>query len=538
MTKLDLTITEQMDYETFVRIISDIPSCIFFKDSDLKYRFSSHCWAQLVSDDIIGKTDLEIRKDKENAQKAMEADRAIIESKKGVSYVIKSDIDGDVSYLELIKEPIVDASGQVIGIVGLINDVTEKTIMEKKIVDMSEMLEVQCRELETSNEELKASLKKVEQLHTAQKLFTASMNHELRSPLNGIIGSLQLLMDDNRLNSEQAEQVKNAYFSSQLMLEIVNELLDYAKLEMSNFTINNEPFSLPDIISNIQFVAKTQADVKGLKFRLVCDNNLQDNYIGDKTKISQIIHNLVSNAIKYTETGTVTLTFSYMDGNLIITCADTGQGISKESMGALFDPFVRFNEKKNANIQGTGLGLSVVKKILDLMKGQITVSSEINKGSVFTVKIPVESASGSCKSVNISSDSANLYTDISFIYDNLNVLCVDDSKVNATVLVSMLNRFGISTDVAYSAKEGIKQAAENKYNIIFLDHMMPGMDGLEAFEEIRKTCPLNKETPVIMLTGNSGKSYEELYIQHGIDGWLVKPIIKDLLIAKIKEVIR
>jgi len=520
MTNLDAAIMKEMDYETFVKIISDIPSCIFFKDTELKYRFSSHCWAQLISDDIVGKTDLDIRKDKENAEKAMEADRQIIASKKGCSYVIKSDIDGEVSYLELIKEPIIKDDGTVIGIVGLINDVTEQKVMEKRIVGMSEMLKAKCREQQSS-------LERIQKMNTAQKLFTASMNHELRSPLNGIIGNLQLLLADDTLNEEQKQYVDNAFTSSKMMLDIVNELLDFAKGEMSGLTIRNKEFSLSKILNNLEFTAKVQARNKGLDFFMFKDDNLPERYISDEQRINQILTNIVSNAIKYTETGSIVITVSSSGDKLVFSCSDTGQGIDKASIDSLFDPFTRFNEDNNVHIQGTGLGLAVVKRIIDSMNGEITVDSTVGEGSTFTVMIPVEQVTESDGLVSASAETATVD------FGSLTALCVDDSAVNAKIMSSLLGKLGMTADSAFSANEAIQRAEEVRYDIIFMDHMMPDMNGIETFKAIREKGGVNASTPVVMLTGNAGEDYEDYYRQQGAQGYLLKPV----LIEQLKEVV-
>jgi len=530
MSKKEVSIADFLDSEQIVDIISNIPSNIFFKDTDLKYRFLTHHWAQLLSDDILGKTDVEIRKDTENAIEAMAADRKIIDSKKGTNYVIECNIDDYQSFLELIKEPIFDSNGEVIGIVGLINDVTENMILKNKIVGMSGDLERQCNELEASNEELKLSLDKVEKMHAAQKLFTASMNHELRSPLNGIIGNLQLLMDDDDITEKQLEYVKNAFFSSQHMLEIVNELLDFAKLEMSRISLKNEKFSLLELLNNIQFLAEVQTKAKGLAFEVIKDKSVQDYYVGDKTRVSQIIYNLVSNAIKYTEKGCITLSVSYIDCNLIISCADTGQGISDENIDRLFDPYVRINEANNSHITGTGLGLSVVKKIIEVMNGEITVSSKVNEGSNFTVKLPLGVALNDENSLPVEESDVD---DTPFEFNKICCLCVDDSKVNVNVMVSILNQMGIQAEDASCGKEGIEKANAKKYDVIFMDHMMPEMDGIETIQYIRKNCKINAKTPFIMLTGNTDDSYGELYRNNGINEWLFKPVVKEQIKDKI-----
>lgn len=535
MTNLDEKIMKELDYATFVKIISNIPSCIFYKDKDLKYRFSSHCWAQLISDDIVGKTDLDIRKDKENAIKAMEADREILRSKKGCNYVIKSDIDGVVSYLELIKEPILGDDGEAIGIVGLINDVTEKVTMQQQILEMSKQLEEQCKELEASNVELKDTVEKVEKLLAASKLFTASMNHELRSPLNGIIGMLQVLMDDNNLDQEEKQNVNNAFQSSQLMLNIVNELLDFAKMERDEFRIKHETFNMRDLLGNVEFVSKNQANAKNLEFNMEVDDSVGDVYVGDEVRIKQIINNFTSNAVKYTDAGSIKLAIGMEDNYLVISCADTGQGMTEEALQYLFDPYVRFNEKKNAKIQGTGLGLSIVKKIIDKMQGSIDVSSEFGVGTTMIAKIPIQAGDNSRLDDNTNGDFVAVNDVREVDFSKLRALCVDDTKANAAVMAVLLKNIGITADKVYSGKEAIDKLKQVKYDIIFMDHQMPEMDGVEAFKIIRSEAGLNKKTPVVMLTGNADESYEKLYTDAGLDGYLVKPAMKNDIIEMIKQ---
>lgn len=528
---------KEFDYNTFTKIISNIPSNIFFKDTELKYRFCTHKWAQLNSNDIVGKTDLEVRKDKENAILAMEADREILRSKKGCSYVIKSDIDGEVSYLELIKEPIIGDDGEAIGIVGLINDVTEKTLMAQKLQELSEQLEERCAELGNTNEELKTSLQIVEQMNSLQKMFTASINHELRSPLNGIIGLLQILKDEGSLSKSQESYVDNAFKSSQLMLEIVNDLLDHAKLETGEFNIINDEFDLRDVIESVDEVTKKLAEGKGLDFEIIIKDDLYCKYIGDEVRIKQILNNLLSNAVKYTEKGKVTLSIDYSDEMLSIMCTDTGQGISEESIKVLFDPYVRLNEKKNKNINGTGLGLSIVKRMIDAMDGSILVESTVNKSTTFYVKIPMEVYD---KTVTFADKKMRDVPDAKAVakdFSALSVLCVDDIKVNITVFSGLLKNTGIKIDKAYSGKEAIEKSNANKYDIIFVDHQMPDLDGIDTYKIIRQESGYNKETPVVIMTANAGKEYEEKYNEIGFDGYLSKPVLKEKLIEMIEKVV-
>lgn len=513
----------EIDYRTFMNIINDIPSCIFFKDTNLKYLFSSHYWDQLLDTDIIGKTDLEIRKDQDNAMIAMETDRNIIRTGIGCKYVIKSDIEGKTSFLELTKEPVTDDDGNVIGIVGLINNITEKTLLEQKLA--------------ASYDDLKVTLDKVEKMNASQKMFTASMNHELRSPLNGIIGLLQILLDDKDLNETQYNYVYNAHQSSMMLLDIVNDLLDYAKMETDQFSIRKEAFDLRDIISNIKQTSEKTAEAKGLIFKVHMAENADYKFLGDDLRVRQIIHNIVSNGIKYTDKGSVELSISYEDGKLTIKCSDTGQGISEESQKVLFNPFVRFNENKNKLIQGTGLGLSIVKKIIDKMDGEITVSSKLNEGTTFTIVLPMEvfdKTVGYADNKKISStEEIDFNTSVDF--SHLNVLCVDDTQVNLSVFAGLLKKTNIQLDKAYSGEQGINFANKNRYDIIFMDHQMPQMDGVEAFRIIRESSKYNKKTPVVVLTANVGKEFEKQYKEIGFDDYLSKPVLKEQLIAMIQS---
>jgi len=243
------------------------------------------------------------------------------------------------------------------------------------------------------------------------------------------------------------------------------------------------------------------------------------------------MQNFTSNAIKYTEKGSVTLSVTLKDSNLIISCKDTGQGISEESMEQLFVPFVRFNEKRNVNIQGTGLGLSVVKKIVDSMNGEITVSSVVDEGSIFTASVPVEVFSGVDNCAKPEKDVVQI--DLS----NLKILCVDDTVINVKVIQQLLSKEGIGVDAAFSGSEAITKCEETEYDVIFMDHMMPEMDGIETFHAIRNGCPLNAKTPVVILTGNSEMKDIALYKEQGLDGHLVKPVLKDQLIDKIAELL-
>lgn len=504
----------------------------FFKDTDLKYRFVSHLWAQINSKNILGKTDSEVRIDRENVEQAEKSDREIIKSKKGAHYYIKSDIDGEVSYLELIKEPIIGKDNKTRGIVGLINDITEKETISRNLKKLNEEYAEKCTQLETANSELRLSLNRIEEFHKAHKLFMTSMNHELRNPLNGISGILQLLMKDDTLNEEQHQKISAAFQSSQFMLSIINDLLDFARFETKQFSISEAPFSLRGMLEEIEYVSLIESAAKDLSFKTTVRTGEYDIFVGDEVRIRQIINNLVSNAIKYTSEGSVSLEVLYENGKLTINCSDTGQGIAEEDIPALYEPYARFNGKKNNAIQGTGLGLPIVKKIVERMKGEIRVSSKVNAGSTFTVIIPLAVYDGI--EYNIANENTTEDNDLEIDYSRLTALCVDDSAVNADVLAALLNELGMKTETLNSGREAVSRAEQVKFDLIFMDHMMPGMDGIEALKQIRGGNGVNRTTPIVMLTGNTEDECEEYYKSLGADGYLPKPV----LLGRIEKTVK
>lgn len=375
--------------------------------------------------------------------------------------------------------------------------------------------------------------RRTRELYESQRVFTSSMNHELRSPLNGIIGSIQVLLNDTDLNQNQKENVINAYQSSHIMLQVVNDLLDYSKMGTSEFSITREEFDFRDVMSDACRTTVALADAKGLSFESSVPDKMPCMFMGDANRIQQIIVNILSNGVKYTNQGGVTINADYIDGKLIVRCADTGQGIPADAMDKLFTPFVRLNEKNNSHIQGTGLGLSIVKNLLDRMGGSVEVESEVGKGSVFTVTIPLNVTNdkvffGTKKDVDITvSDDED--------FSALSVLCIDDMKVNLTVFGGLLKKTGIKLKTAISGKEAIELCNQEQFDIIFTDHQMPEMDGLETFEHIKNESTFNRDTPVYILTANVGNGYDELYRNAGFSGYMTKPVLKSDLFMNIKS---
>jgi len=402
---------------------------------------------------------------------------------------------------------------------------------------LKEELVANNEELVATNDDLTDMTEKLRQANEQQKLFTASMNHELRSPLNGIIGILQILRDDESLTKENEENVDRAIVSSKTMLQIVNDLLDFAKLEAGEFTIVNDEFNLHNLLDTVETLSKGQAEAKGLKFISENDDKMPCMMVGDSVRIQQIIVNLLSNGIKYTKEGYVKINVSVdSENNLAIAVSDSGQGISEDAMDQLFVPFKRINSKANNKIQGTGLGLSVVKNLIDKMGGTITVSSEIGKGSVFAVKIPVEISENN---IEYGEYVASKKTEKNMTYSlqGKKIFCVDDNKVNLAVFRGMFKGTDADITVCSTGTDAVETLSNRKFDIVFLDHMMPDMDGLEVFNNMKKQGTMNSETPAVMLTGNASEESKKEYADKGLDGYLAKPIMKEDLYKIIEELL-
>ena len=365
----------------------------------------------------------------------------------------------------------------------------------------------------------------------AKSRFLAQMSHEIRTPINAILGMNEMILRESEDDSitDYAEDIRSA---GNTLLSLINSILDFSKIEDGKMEIIPVRYETAVMINNLVNSISERAKDKGLDFSVDVDENIPCELIGDDVRVSQVIMNLLTNAVKYTEEGSVLLSFSEKSRDrdtieLEVSVKDTGIGIREEDMDKLFESFERIEEKRNRNIEGTGLGMSIVTKLLEMMGSCLLVESVYGSGSVFSFRLKQTIADPEPVGAYYDRPARNDrdHRDSEYLYaEDARVLVVDDNDMNLKVIKNLMKQNGIIPHLASSGEAAIDMIRDNKYDIVFLDHMMPGMDGIKTLDALKAEGLMRPETAYIALTANAVVGAREIYIKAGFDDYLAKPV--------------
>lgn len=398
---------------------------------------------------------------------------------------------------------------------------------ERSLDDMLKVVEAKCDD--------------AQQATRSKTQFLANMSHEIRTPINAIMGMNEMILREST-ESEIRSYASETMIAADSLLGIINDILDITKIEAGKLTIIPVEYSFFSFINDIYNLIRFRAENKKLRLEFIIDENIPTVLLGDDIRLKQILINLLSNAIKYTHIGSVTLEVKYEgNGNIAFFVRDTGIGIKEKDIKSLFVAFERFEQNKNRGIEGTGLGLNITSSLLKMFGSELVVKSKYGVGSEFSFVVSQEVINPApIGKINLKAreHEGKIHT-VKFEASEARVLIVDDNAMNRKVFISLLKGTKINIDEAESGKECLSKIEKTAYDIIFMDHMMPEMDGIQTLEEMRKRdnhrCI---ETPVYILTANAVVGAKEFYIEKGFDGFLSKPIDPDKLEQAIFSVLK
>lgn len=403
--------------------------------------------------------------------------------------------------------------------------------LESRIVERT-------KDIEKSKDDLLLAKSVAEKATKAKSEFLSNMTHELRTPLNGVIGLADLVLNED-LSNNVKEMLENIKFSANHLSNVINEILDFSKIEAGKTTFENIEFNLPDLVNSIYNNLIVTAKAKGIELILEYDDKLPDVISGDEVKLNQTINNIVGNALKFTNNGYVKLICSLIKNNkpsenilIRFTVEDTGIGIKPEQLDNIFDSFIQSDNSVSRKFGGTGLGLTITKKMIELQGGRMNVISEYGMGSKFTFEIPYLFVSHTSSKTKKTNPFENKNIEAS-------ILVVDDVAINQLVVSKILKQWNIDVDIASSGKEALFLLKKRNYDLILMDVQMPEMSGIEATIIIRNNDEFAHiaDIPIIAFTANAFDESQKFVLESGMNAFVTKPVKPEKLYNEIDRLL-